>query len=1153
MIALNLFRHRVKLMNNKFRHLSLSFSRLLQGGLAATLAIVLLGFSVASNAQEISTAVRGTVTGPDGTPAVGESVSITDTRTGSVRRTTTNEAGAFTIRGLPVGGPYTIQVQSSQYQDAQVTGVFTNLSAAASFDIALGAGSEAIDEIVVLASQVATQDLAVGPGTAFSLEDIQAMPSSARQIRDIVRMDPRVTVGRAGAGNGPGINCLGGSPRNNAITIDGTIANDGFGLNATSGTGGRFSFPVPYDTIASASVEFAPLDVQYSQFTGCAINVVTKPGSNEFHGSAFYLYNDDGLTGTKIEGRTVLSDPFEDKTLGFDISGPIIKDKLFFTVAYEKFDDVGTQNTGPTGGGFANEEDYIDVDTVNQIANILRTKYDRDPGYIVRSLPFESESIFLRLDWNINDQHRAELTWSDLDELNLDPDDCCGNFDGFTMSDNFEIEGIERDTTSLRLFSNWTDNFSTLLTYSYSDVIDKQGPLGGGEQQNPNPITRITVNDGGGDAIFTSGPGINRSANDLAYEVEQIKLSADYVVGDHTLTFGFERESRDIYNLYIFDATGTITFDDVAALDAGTASGININGSYTQDPLDASATFGRDVDTLYLQDEWQVNDVFTVIAGVRWDEYKSSDKPIYNPVFEQRYGFSNESSFDGLDLVQPRLGFTWDLPASKFGSTQLTAGFGIFGGGDPTVHFANSYQNFGGAIGNGNYGSGPFDSKDAPCTDADLDVFSGGASFTGLPTCVQVAAQNEALSNTASVAALDPDYDLPSNERWSLGVHHLMESGNSFMDGWEMRLDFIETKHKDAVDWVDLRLTPSGNVFPDGRLQYFEVDPLLEDCNATFNGVRQGFSNAGTFDGDCDDTGNSNQDLLMTNGVEGSTTTISFQMAKTFDFSDATTLDLGFGYAYNDSKVGNPVTSFTAGSSYENSAKININDVTLGPNYWSSKHNIVLSARFKHYWNDNNATSVGLFFSRRSGRPYSWTYEDDTVEDLFGDSDDEESILIYVPTGPSDPAYDFTTNVSDEPCDGGDDGCFTQADVDQFFAFLDSSGLSKYAGGIAPKNGFTGKWSSDLDLRISQEIGMFDGHQLQIFLDIENVLNIFSDGNNLRRYNASGDVPEALRTLQLDDGVTDVYEVENIFFENPVRTDVDDTLYRIQLGVSYRF
>ena len=317
----------------------------------ALMAVVVFAIPVASNAQETTTVVRGTVSAPDGAPAAGQAVTVTDTRTGSRRTATTSDSGAFTIRGLPVGGPYTIRVQSAQYQDALITDVYTNLSAAASFNIPLGAADEAIEEIVTTARMVATMNMAIGPGTSFSLEEIEAMPSSARQIRDVVRIDPRVQLGRAGSGNGPGIQCMGSSPRANATTIDGTIASDGFGLNASTGTSVRFAMPIPYDTIASTSVEFAPLDVQYSQFTGCAVNIVTKPGSNEFHGSAFYLFNDEGLTGHDLGNDTVITEAFEDKNFGFDLSGPIIKDKLFFTVAYEETDDVDSRLMSSVPGG----------------------------------------------------------------------------------------------------------------------------------------------------------------------------------------------------------------------------------------------------------------------------------------------------------------------------------------------------------------------------------------------------------------------------------------------------------------------------------------------------------------------------------------------------------------------------------------------------------------------------------------------------------------------------------------------------------------------------------------------------------------------------------------------------------------------------------
>ena len=427
-----------------------------------------------------------------------------------------------------------------------------------------------------------------------------------------------------------------------------------------------------------------------------------------------------------------------------------------------------------------------------------------------------------------------------------------------------------------------------------------------------------------------------------------------------------------------------------------------MNGSFTQNPSDAAAAFKRDIDSYYVQDQWAVNEAVTLILGVRLDEYSSNVDPIFNPVFEQRYGFSNTQTFDGLDLLQPRIGLTWDLPEMSWAVAQLRLGFGVFGGGDPTVHFANAYQNFGGAIGF----AGDFS---APCTDADLQVTDANGQFTGLPDCVRVAAADSANANTGAVAAVAPDFDLPSNHRYNLGLNLLTQSEINFLDGWEMQFDYIYTELKDRPFWYDLRLTPNGNTMPDGRPQFFEVDPLLPGCNATFNGVGQGFSNAGTNGGPCDDVRNSNQDTLMANGPDGKTHSISVQFNKLFAFSDRTSLNLGIGYAWLDAEYASPINSSTAGSSYEEVAVRQLNQPLNGPGLWANKHNIVLRARFQHEWSDGYPFSVSVFWQARSGRPFSYTYEDDTVEDYYGDSDDEERILLHVPTGPNDPLYDFRT------------------------------------------------------------------------------------------------------------------------------------------------
>ena len=106
------------------------------------------------------------------------------------------------------------------------------------------------------------------------------------------------------------------------------------------------------------SVEFAPFDVEYGQFTGCAINVVTKSGGNEFHGSAFFTYASDSLQGDKAGGVDFAGQPYKEKRWGATLSGPIIKDRLFFFGAYEETDLGDSQEQGPPGAGFPDEAGF---------------------------------------------------------------------------------------------------------------------------------------------------------------------------------------------------------------------------------------------------------------------------------------------------------------------------------------------------------------------------------------------------------------------------------------------------------------------------------------------------------------------------------------------------------------------------------------------------------------------------------------------------------------------------------------------------------------------------------------------------------------------------------------------------------------------------
>ena len=342
--------------------------------LIATAMTMALAMSVANvSAQQITSSVRGTVLQPDGQPAAGVLATITDSRDGARQSVTADDNGAIYFRSVSAGGPYTVRIDGGSFQDLLITDLFADVAGSASFTVTLDTASASIEEIVVTAAQIDMIQTASGPSSTFSLSDITNMPSTTRQIRDIIRIDPRVSIGATGDGGDQAgsISCLGGSSRTNSFTIDGVRATDAFGLNA-SGNLARFTFPIPFDSVEAAAVEFAPVSVEYGQFSGCNINVVTKSGGNEFHGSGFYLYNDDGFTGDKINGRQFDQGTFERKNWGAEVSGPIIEDKLFFYASWEETNTATVNEIGPADdSSFPRNDSSFTTAEVNQIRDIL--------------------------------------------------------------------------------------------------------------------------------------------------------------------------------------------------------------------------------------------------------------------------------------------------------------------------------------------------------------------------------------------------------------------------------------------------------------------------------------------------------------------------------------------------------------------------------------------------------------------------------------------------------------------------------------------------------------------------------------------------------------------------------------------------------------
>jgi len=239
---------------------------------AAALSIA-TAISTPAMAQQITTGIEGTVVDDAGAPVIGATVEITDTRTGNTRTISTGSTGSFNATGLTTGGPYTVSVNADGFEGQSIENLETSLQGNTSLAFTLTSGS---GEIVVTGSRVRVSQLAVGPGQSFTSEILENAPTFNRDVRDIIRIDPRVSLDRDDTGSGQDrISCLGGNDRGNAFTVDGISQGDVYGLNDT-GFSSRSSTPLPYDAIRETQVQFAPFDVAYGRFTGCAINVASS-------------------------------------------------------------------------------------------------------------------------------------------------------------------------------------------------------------------------------------------------------------------------------------------------------------------------------------------------------------------------------------------------------------------------------------------------------------------------------------------------------------------------------------------------------------------------------------------------------------------------------------------------------------------------------------------------------------------------------------------------------------------------------------------------------------------------------------------------------------------------------------------------------------
>jgi opacity protein-like surface antigen len=1139
-------------------------------------------------AQTITSGIEGQVSDAAGMPIAGATATITDTRTDRTRTSTTGDDGNFRVGSLSPGGPYTVTVTAPGFEGQTVEDIFTNISGNTAFNFTLTAtAAGALDNtIVVTGARAQASQIAVGPGSAFGTEALETFPSLTRDIRDIIRIDPRVSLEQSN--DVDRISCLGGNDRSNTFTVDGIIQSDVFGLNGTP-FAARNALPLPFDVVDQVSVEFAPFDVEYSDFTGCLVNVVTKAGTNRFSGSAFITYFDEGLQNDSVvnaDGDTIGINAGEEKRWGATLSGPIVKDRLFFSFGYEETDLGDGFNGGPFGSGAPDPVDFVTQEQFDEFARIARDVYGQDIGGLPNQLPESSVRYFGRVDAIITDDHRLEATYQRLEETNVESD-----FGGntFTGINSFEDEGTLSDYYSVRLYSDWSDTISTELRVSRAEVGDVQGPVGFGEAQSDNPTPRLVVGfpnadnadiiaglggaDNGG---LATGPGIFRSANQLDTKIDQARFILNVDAGDgHFLKFGAELNDLEVFNLFAINATGTLFFNGLDDFEAGLLApgssnafdgpdeviergrgGATIRTGINTDINNAAAEFSRRIYSVFVQDDWQATDQLSVNAGIRVQLY-DGDAPRANQLFLERFGITNATTFGRIDpVILPRLSATYEFDNDGFlSNSRITGGVGVFAGGDPVVYFSNAFSNDGFASAEASTGDCAEDSLTRDPDTGQISVLNGG-QFTGVPQCVVNIAANRAEAGQAGVQTIAPDFQIPTAVRANLGFATDIGTETGFFSNWRVNIDYIYTRFNDTLNVTDLSqaIDPSlglNGFTVDGRELRRSVNALLPGCNAvlidntppTYTGL-----SPACFDG----TGGADEFIQLNNGPSFESHNASIIVTKQFDggvFTEGGRFNVNFGYAFSDSEQTNNLRSSTATSTIDDFPAFNRQDPAVSQSGFETRHNFTLSLNWAEQFFDGYNTGLGLFFRASEGRPYSLVF-DDGRPFFDDDSTREQNALLYVPTGVDDPNL---SPASDPAAVSAllaalNDGTGVVSDLNCEFT----------PGQTVERNQCRNQWFFDMDMRLSQEVpflgsllGVADD-RIEVFADFFNVLNLIDEDWNARR--ALGGFSGR---VDLVDGAFDDegrYVITNF---NPAEgradTAVNDSIWRIQIGARYEF
>ncbi|MBC2667265.1 carboxypeptidase regulatory-like domain-containing protein [Novosphingobium flavum] len=1102
---------------------------------AASLSLA-CGLAAPAMAQETTSAIAGEVTGENGAPFAGAKITVVHTPSGTTSVASSDSSGHFSLRGLRVGGPYAVTVDGAGFAPETIDGIQLYVGDTLSLPVQLSTR-----EILVSgAAQRLGRELNTGSQTSFNAEDIANTVSSRRDIRDVMSKDLLASYNP----NAGGVSIAGGNIRTQRFSVDGMQMQDSFGLNYGGLPSSRGI--VSLEAIDQLTVKAAPFDISEGNFQGGAVNVVLKSGSNDIHGTGFVTWGGPKWTGKYgadvpvLGGASRASSPatfLNFRNFGGSLSGPLIKDKLFFAVTYEKLSEgtpffYGAQGTAANNrvpnlyegnqtvtsalstsspaypfGSTTPNASYLPMPTggygstllgLNSLYSLYTNTYGSgfDIGTVPTAIAETDRKLSGKLDWNIAPGHRFSLTYighenvlpnwgstggstsatSPYIQLLSDLYKVTEHTDAFTGQYNGQFG--DRLTVEARAAYKWykrgQDAFNGPDFAQFNVCLDPSSTTVDATYNSSGYVARCSS----GTPIVRMGPDTPRQANAFNSRTYTFAGNIGYQAGAHTFKLEYDHMYSSLYNLFVYGTSGT----------AGTGGP---QGLYYFDSVaDFSAKQANEL-VLYLPSTGNKADGY-----VRWaysidtvalqDTWKPSSKLAVNGGLRfDMYGAdktiaANQNFINRYATLYPGLNNT----ATLAGRVKLQPRFGFNWAPTPSFKLAGGFGLFAGGVSDvyisNNYSNSgaALNSTGATLLGVDIVRTSTGCYDNANKVTPSAAVCNAALSGVtgSSVPQAVVDYLKTNTGVLANALTNFMDPNYKIPAQWKYNLS--ATWRPDFGD-SDL-----------ARNWTFRADVLFSDTQQAvrWTDIRASRLLVGGVaqvapDGRLryDSSVGGNYDMMLTNTSRGISRVFAVGVAKTLP-----AVDFSFGYTHTVvHDVVGPLVSSTVSSNYG----VPTSDPNSGGDYgrsaFETRHILRASFELHHAFFGDNQTRFGVNWQYRSGQPWSVTMTDGTGRGaVFGTVLNNSSHLLYVP--------DFSL----APTNGGlTYGIVTfnsTATRDALQNLVNSTALKGYQGQIAPKNLLTGPWYNKVDLNFSQELPVAGRAKVTAILTIENFLNMLN-------------------------------------------------------------